>query len=67
MAESEGFEPPDGFPSTVFKPAKRELIDKGFFHKRLKTLSLNVTLDHIESCEGTLSVSDSNLQAGNAL
>jgi hypothetical protein len=26
LAESEGFEPSDGFPSTVFKPAKRTLI-----------------------------------------
>ena len=57
MAESEGFEPPDGFPSTVFKPANSTLIYKDFFLKRLKTLSLNVILDHIESYEVSFGVS----------
>jgi len=36
MAESEGFEPPDGFLSTVFKFAKIALIYKNFFLNHLK-------------------------------
>ncbi|MDX2478474.1 MAG: hypothetical protein QNL05_14060, partial [Gammaproteobacteria bacterium] len=45
------FEPPDGIPSTVFKTANSTLIYKDFFLKPLKTLSLTIILDHIESCD----------------
>ena len=57
MAESEGFEPPDGFPSTVFKPANMVLIYKDFFLNHLKILPFTVTLNHVESCLVTFGVS----------